>query len=60
MARYAYAHMNSKIWRTNENSKNPSQRGVNNKNQRAIVSSGIKKPHGGAGYHRIRYGWRSN
>jgi hypothetical protein len=34
--------MNDNIERTNENSKRPSQRGDNNKNQLAIVSSDIK------------------
>ena len=40
--RYDHAHMNDNIERTNENSKRPSQRGDNNKNQLAIVSSDIK------------------
>lgn len=35
--------MNDNIERTNENSKRPSQRGDNNKNQRANVSRDIKK-----------------
>ena len=34
--------MNENIERTKENSKKPSQRGDNNKNQRAIVSRDIK------------------
>jgi hypothetical protein len=34
--------MNDNIERTNENSRNLSQRGDNNKNQRAIISSDIK------------------
>jgi hypothetical protein len=40
--RYDHAHMNDNIERTNENSRNLSQRGDNNKNQRAIISSDIK------------------
>ena len=41
--RYDHAHMNDNNERTNENSRNPSQRGDNNKNQRANVSRDIKK-----------------
>ena len=33
--------MNDNIERTNENSRNPSQRGDNNKNQRVIISIDI-------------------
>jgi hypothetical protein len=35
--------MNDTIEKTNENSKKPSERDDNNKNQRAIVSKDIKK-----------------
>ncbi|HET6808964.1 MAG TPA: hypothetical protein VFZ55_00485 [Nitrososphaera sp.] len=35
--------MNDTIEKTNENSKKPSKRDDNNKNQRAIVSKDIKK-----------------
>lgn len=35
--------MNDSIEKTKENSKEPSQRDENNKNQRAIVSKDIKK-----------------
>jgi hypothetical protein len=57
LMRYDYAHMNDNIERRNKNSKNPSQRGDNNKNKRTIASSDIKKPHG-AGYYRTQYRWR--
>jgi hypothetical protein len=40
--RYYHTGMNDNIERTKENSKKPSQRGDNNKNQRAIVSRDIK------------------
>jgi hypothetical protein len=40
--RYDHAHVNDNIERTNENSRNLSQRGDNNKDQRAIISSDIK------------------
>jgi hypothetical protein len=39
--RYDHAHMNDNIERTNENSRNPSQRGDNNRNQRVIISIDI-------------------
>jgi hypothetical protein len=39
--RYDHALMNDNIERTNENSRNPSQRGDNNKNQRVIISIDI-------------------
>ena len=40
--RYDHADMNDNIERTNENSKRPSQRDGNYKNQLAFVSSDIK------------------
>jgi hypothetical protein len=40
--RYDHAHVNDNIERTNENSRNLSQRRDNNKDQRAIISSDIK------------------
>ena len=39
--RYDHARMNDNIERTNENSRNPSQRGDNNKNQLVIISIDI-------------------
>jgi hypothetical protein len=42
LMRYDYAHMNDNIERRNKNSKNPSQRGDNNRNKRTIASSDIK------------------
>lgn len=39
--RYDHAHMNDNIERTNETSRNPSQRGDNNKNQPVIISIDI-------------------
>lgn len=41
--RYYHPGMNDTIEKTNENSKKPSKRDDNNKNQRAIVSKDIKK-----------------
>lgn len=41
--RYYHPGMNDAIEKTNENSKKPSKRDDNNKNQRAIVSKDIKK-----------------
>jgi hypothetical protein len=46
--RYDDAHMNDNIERTNENSRNPSQRGDNNKNQRVIISIEINTAWSGA------------
>jgi hypothetical protein len=40
--RYNPTGMNDNIDRTNENSKKPSQRGDNNKDQRSLVSRDIK------------------
>ena len=41
--RHYHPGMNDSIEKTKENSKKPSQRDENNKNQRAIVSKDIKK-----------------
>jgi hypothetical protein len=43
-----HAHMNDNIERTNENSRNPSQRGDINKNQRVIISIEINTAWSGA------------
>jgi hypothetical protein len=52
---YDHAHMNDNIERTNENSRNPSQRGDNNKNQRVIIGIDINVAWSGLLWNQYRW-----